>query len=70
MRDLLGYELDLEAESRRVFPRIAIVRNSSETTYYWNGGDEHPIRVITFIQEPMDMSKIDDFKLSISVSYR
>ena len=67
---IVGYELDLEAEGKRIFPRIAIHKHINETIYYWNDGSEIPVKIITFFEEPMNCDLLKENKLSITVSYK
>lgn len=67
---LTGLELDIIEESKRRFPRLVGFQKGNEMSYYWNDGSVDGICIITFVQEPMDLSKLDDLKLSISVSYK
>ncbi len=67
---ILGYELNLEEESKRRFPRIGIFQQENETSYYWNDGTIDGIRIITFIQEPTNLSDANDNKLSINLYYK
>jgi hypothetical protein len=67
---ILGYELDIIEESKRRFPRLAIFIENGETSYYWNDGSIGAIRIITFYQEPIDFSNINDNKLTCSLSYK
>lgn len=68
--DILGYELDIEEEGKRRFSRIGIFQRDNETHYYWNDGSINGIRIITFIQEPINFDSINDNKLSINLSYK
>ncbi len=68
--EILGYELDIEEEGKRRFPRIGIFQRDNETNYYWNDGSINGIRIITFIQEPIDFKEIENGKLSVGLSYR
>src|SRR5687767_5596516 len=51
----LGYEFDLEAESKKAFPRLRYVSTEDGTeSYYWNDGTEEGYRVVTFKMAPID----------------
>ena len=67
---ILGYDLNLEDEFKRRFPRIGIFNQDTETSYYWNDGSIDGIRIITFIQNPIDFKGIESGKLSVELSYR
>ena len=69
LREIIGYDIDVEAESQRIFPRLAIRQINNETTYYWNDNGV-PKEIITFIQEPIDFGNIENCKLTATVSYR
>jgi hypothetical protein len=67
---ILGYDLDFIAESKRRFPRIGIFQQNNETSYYWNDGSIDGIRIITFIQEPIDFKEIENNTIKANISYR
>ena len=67
---ILGYDLNLEDEFKRRFPRIGIFNQDTETSYYWNDGSIDGIRIITFIQNPIDFFFFVNNKLSVGLSYR
>lgn len=67
---ILGYDLDIKEEVKRRFPRIGVFQQENETSYYWNDGSIDGIRIITFIQEPIDFKDINDMKLTIGLSYK
>lgn len=67
---ILGYDLNLEDESKRRFPRIGIFHQNTETSYYWNDGSIDGIRIITFIQNPIDFTNLENNKLTTSISYK
>lgn len=67
---ILGYDLNLEDECKRRFPRIGIFNQDTETSYYWNDGSIDGIRIITFIQNPIDFSNLENNKLTTSISYK
>lgn len=67
---LIGFELDIEQETKRRFPRLGIFHQDNEISYYWNDGSIDGIRIITFIQEPINFNDIENGKLSVGLSYR
>lgn len=67
---ILGYNLNLEDEYKRRFPRIGIFNQDTETSYYWNDGSIDGIRIITFIQNPIDFSNLENNKLTTTISYK
>lgn len=67
---ILGYDLNLEDEAKRRFPRIGIFNQDTETSYYWNDGSIDGIRIITFIQNPIDFTNLENNKLTTSISYK
>ena len=54
---IVGDEVDLIAESKRMFPRIKSVYYQSDKSeaYYWNDGSENGVRIITFYSLDADI---------------
>ena len=46
-----GFEIDIEQESQRIFPRIAIITDPIGEIYYWNDGTKEAHRIVTFTKE-------------------
>jgi len=69
---ILGYELNLEDEAKRRFPRIGIFQDATDqsTHYYWNDGSIDGIRIISFYKGDINFDKIDDGKISANFNYR
>lgn len=58
--EYLGYELDILKESQRRFPRLLIISQNDEISYYWNDGTDNGYRLITFYYEPYKFNELDN----------
>jgi len=66
---IAGDEVDLVAESKRMFPRIKSVyfQSNRSEIYYWNDGSENGIEIITFY--PLD-SNIEYGNRSVLLGFK
>jgi hypothetical protein len=70
---LIGENIDIETEAKRIFPRIKGVRSIVDQTesYYWNDGSENGKLLITFypFNQTIDTSS-DELNVKIKCGFK
>jgi hypothetical protein len=69
IKETFGYDIDLEAEIKRKFPRIiAIKHDDGSIHYWWNDGSVNGKEIIGFYYD--DCASLKDNKCTISIHYK
>lgn len=73
LKEYLGYEIDLEKEMQRLFPRITIVKYGyNRHSVVWNDGTEQGYTVVSFTMNGpshRDVNSLDDNSYTLGFTY-
>jgi len=70
LKEIVGIDLDIKAEARRRFKRLAIEYKGSEETIYFNDGSEQGKRIVTFVKKDNPiLFETDRCQMSVEYSF-
>ena len=66
----LGFDLDIEKESQKRFPRLVRTIQGDEEVYYWNDGTDNGKRIVTFyVSTGMESLSKNHFSIKSEIKF-
>ena len=70
LKEIVGIDLDINAEANRRFKRLAIEYKENEETIYFNDGSDQGKRIVTFVKKENQLTfEPDRCQMSMEYSY-